>query len=806
MNKGNFVPGIGPQVAKIALIGEAPGGREDIEGKPFVGEAGRLLDRLLSEAGLSRAELYITNVVKYRPPNNDIKRIAEIGVSLESSIRDLRAEIDTLKPNVLVLLGNTPLEALTGRKGIKKYRGSVLLSNWATYKCIPTIHPAYLLRAEGFGDKNTGGDIPPQVVIADFIKVKRESEFPELKTIPRQIQIIRSNLELIRFIESYFTSGEECLVSLDIETYKGIPTCVALAFNPYHGASIPLLSIKGVGGGIELPLTEQIEIYLTLARFLNRPEVKLIGQNIKYDHDKLIAVSRILEPWAGKIGADTSLMMGIVYPEFPKNLAFQTSLFTNEPYYKDEGKEFNPKKDKAEVLLSYNAKDAMVTYENKIALDKELDEFGTIYGRDLRGFYYDYVNKLHDFYMDIEQEGLDVDRERRDFLLGDYRSEIVKRQLELNDLVGHEINVRSPKQIKELLFNELKLPPRENTQEDTIVSLLGNHTESGSRESRILSGVLEIRQLRTNYSYLETEVDPDGRIRTTYRIAGTETGRTSTGVLGPPIRPYDAGMAFQTIPKHGPFASRIRSIFIPPPGFLFLEADLSQAEARIVALLSDDDITLNLFNTSDIHSITASWLFGVDPSKITPDMRFIGKVVRHAGNYGMGKRRLMLSVNSDAKKFGIPVQLSEKSSGEILNTFHARTPRIRSVFQREVKDEVSRSRTLFNPFGRMRQFFGYLKDEELYAQLPQSTVPDILRKAGLRIRARIPGIRICLEAHDAFYFKIEESNVDRHAKIIKEELEREVNYSKCSLPRGNLVIPAELKVGKRLSELEKLKV
>lgn len=805
-SRPQYVQGIGPSNAKIAIIGEAPGFEEDKKGIPFVGPAGQLLDRLLRSAGITREELYLTNVIKYRPPNNDIKRIAEIGVSLEESIKNLAHELEVLNPNVLVPLGGTALSAVTGRKGITKYRGSVLIANFGQFKTIPSIHPSALLRAESWGEKSTpgeGAEISEQIVIADLIKVKRESLFREIKTTPRKIDICRSSYDLYQFLTSYQNEKE---VSVDIETYKGIPICVGLAFTPYHAMSVPLLSLPGLGGGINLSQSELISIYQQLSKFFNRKDVRFIGQNFKYDHDKLICVSRLIDGnLKDKLAADTSLMMGVVYTEFKKSLAMMTSLFTNEPYYKDEGKEFNPKKNKAEDLLIYNAKDVLVTFEIKRALDKEIEEFDTLYpGHNLQGFYYNYVNKLHDLYMDIEAEGLDVDIPRLRELRESYSGQIKERQGLLDSLVGHEINVRSPKQMKELLFRELKLPTRENTQEDTIVALMGNHTIEGSRESKILNTILELRQLRTNNSYLENEPDPDGRIRTTYRITGTETGRTSTGVLGSPIRPWDSGMAFQTIPKHGPFAKSIRSIFIAPPGYVFLEADLSQAEARIVALLSDDDFTLKLFDTVDLHTTTASWLFNCGVNAITPDQRFIGKVVRHAGNYGMGKRRLMLSVNSDAKKFGIPVQLSEKQAGEILNTFHARTPRIRTVFQREVKDEVSRSRTLFNPFGRMRQFFGNLKDEELYAQLPQSTVPDHLRMSGIRIKRRIPNIRICLEAHDAFLFKVLESEVSTVSKVIKEELEREIDFSRCSLPRGRLLIPAELKVGNRYSELKKL--
>jgi DNA polymerase-1 len=646
------------------------------------------------------------------------------------------------------------------------------------------------------------------------MKVEKESHFREIRTIPRKLEIIKDAYSLYSVLESYGSVQE---VSIDIETYKGIPVCIALAFSPYHSVSIPLLSIPGLGGGIDITQTELVSIYQLLSRYLNRKDLKFIGQNFKFDHEKLITISGLVDPVLGKLGADTSLMMGLAYSEFKKNLAFMASLFTNEPYWKDEGKEFNPKKDHADRLLLYNAKDAAVTFEIKNALDKELSEFDTLFpGHGVKNFYYNFVNKLHDFYMDIEIEGLDVDKDQFWKIVQNYQSQIVSAQNELNTLVGHEVNVKSPKDIPHLIFTELKLPYRDNLQEDTLVALWGNHTEPGSREATIINKILQLRQLRTNYGFLFTKVkkgsktyqypkwDQDGRIRTTYRITGTETGRTSTGTLGPPIRPWASGMAFQTLPKHGPFAKDIRSIFVAPPGYVLLEADLSQAEARIVAILSDDEYTLKLFDTVDIHTETARWIFP-SQEEISSDQRFIGKMARHSGNYGTGKRTFMLAVNSLAKKFGLNVQLSEKGAQNILNVFHTRTPKIRGTFQQQVLAEVNATRTLFNPFGRMRQFFGTLKQEEIFAQIPQSTVPDHLRAAGFRIKDRIPGIRICAEQHDALLLKLKEETWKEEAAIVKEELEKPIDFSKCSLPRGKLVIPAECKVGHRYSELEKVK-
>jgi hypothetical protein len=193
-----------------------------------------------------------------------------------------------------------------------------------------------------------------------------------------------------------------------------------------------------------------------------------------------------------------------------------------------------------------------------------------------------------------------------------------------------------------------------------------------------------------------------------------------------------------------------------------------------------------------------------EPNYITDDQRFIGKVVRHAGNYGMGKKRLMLDANANALKFGIDVAISESEAAKILDIFHRKTPKIRNIFQREALGIVQKSRMLWNPYGRSRQFFGYLKDEEIFAQLPQSTIPDCLRMAGLRIRKRAPWMRFCMELHDAFVWKIHESRLDEALKISQEEMEVPIDHKYCSIPRGCITIPTEAKIGTRLSELKKV--
>src|SRR5262245_7716393 len=138
-----YVAGVGPLEPELMIIGEAPDKNEHETGIPFVGPSGEILNEAMRKAGISRAECYITNVVKYRPPLNNFKQLHLIGVDLESSIRDLwENEIEKRRPKCILCVGNEALRAVTNYDGINNYRGSILLARDGATKVVPTIHPA----------------------------------------------------------------------------------------------------------------------------------------------------------------------------------------------------------------------------------------------------------------------------------------------------------------------------------------------------------------------------------------------------------------------------------------------------------------------------------------------------------------------------------------------------------------------------------------------------------------------------------------------------------------------------------------
>lgn len=823
----NYVGGSGPGEAKVMIVGEAPGATEDQTGVPFSGPSGDLLNEMLETAGSHRRECYVTNVVKFRPPFNKLQLLGDIGHSIEENIPQLWNEVYAVKPNVIIALGNLSLYALTGKgklakdkktgkfrklTGINTYRGSILSSQQGNFKVVPTIHPAALLRSQSegvVGEKATSYSARLYIQ-HDLNRAIQQSKFPEFNLPRRTLEIARSRVDLWRFLELYKDKFE---VSVDIEVLHAIPVCVALAFNEWHAISIPLIDVWGLTGKESGISSGEFEaMWRMVAELLTRSGIKVIGQNFKFDDTKLRRPCGIV---TREVFFDNLLASAALHCELPKSQGFLTSVYTEEPYYKDEGKEFDLKRSPPEQLFYYNAKDACVAFEIRQRLEEAMRSLVVPgFPNWYEEFFLDYVMSLHPLYRDIEGEGFAVDEVARVAMIKDYKERIRVNQKELEELVGWNVNVASPKQVSLLLYKDFGLPNRTgrkgknddgtfktSTAEETLVALQANVCKSESHK-RAIDLILLIRGYRKAVgTYMEAPCDFDGRMRTSIRIAGTETGRSSNTKLGPPERPIEVGLAFQTMSKHGEMGKELRKMFIPDPGHVLLEFDLSQAEARIVALLGRSEETLKLFNTADIHKLTSMIIFGLPIGAITKEIRFVGKTCRHAGNYDMRKRRLMELVNTDAKKYGIDISpLSEWKAGKILDAFHDMSPWIRGVFHKEIVEALQENNMmLVNPFGRQRTFNDWWGEDlwkEAYAQLPQSTVADQIKKAALRIRKRIPGIRIIVEAHDALVFMIPHAFVESYARIIKEELEVPIDFSRCTLSRGELVIPCEAKIGK----------
>lgn len=816
------------------ILGEAPSYQETAAGLPFVGPSGKELDRILHDAGINRTNCWVSNVCKYEvPPNAKGKKIPfpirarNAGINMEEQLHELQEEVNQIKPNCILALGGTALWALSGKTKITDFRGSIM--HGMGVKFVPTYHPAHLLHASSGAEFK--GYWNRQVMVFDFRRAAYQSQFPELVLPSRALEICRNSAQLAEFRQRY---KDKHLMAVDIEANGTcIPVCIGLAFSKHHGMTVPLWNCEDIS---HIPDSDLVQMWIILSEMLY--EKGIVGQNFNYDRDKIKRLGFVIR----NLASDTMLKAHAINPELPKGLAFNTSLYTEEPFYKDEGMY----KGSISDLLTGCARDACVTFEVNENMDSDLDEQG------MRPFFENFLMKLPELYWSIERQGMRVDPGRRDALLRKYVEWDERLRYELFKLVGTEINVNSPVQIATLLWENLRLPRKPTTGEEDITELLNSPSAVKDADKRkILELILEDRRVRKSIStYLMALPDYDGRMRTTY-FPCLDTGRTSTGQQDPPIRPIVEvvdengkkkhkvlGTAFQTMTKHGDIGADIRGMYVPDTSHIeiingqeieveeeekFVQADSSQAEARVVALLSDDEDTLRMYEEHDIHALTASWFFGGSESDYSKKIlgyehpiRFAGKTLRHAGHLGAGKRRASIELNTQARKYKIPITISEAIAEKALKIFHQKSPKVQGIFQASVIAALKINRQLIAPLpygidatlGGRRTFFERW-GEDLFRQgfsyLPQRAVSDNTKAAALRIRERIPSIKIVMEAHDALLFSIPVSKLQEWTPIIKEEMERPIDFSRCTIKRHPLSIPCDVEVGDNYMDLKKFR-
>lgn len=810
----NYVGGIGSVQPSLMIIGEAPGKYEDDAGIPFVGPTGKMLDEYLFKAGIKRSDCYITNVIKYRPPLNDIKKLHLIGISLDDSVKELwENEINKLHPNCILCVGDLSLQAVTGYTGILNYRGSILTAIDGHTKVVATIHPAALFSHGSTEDEDSKGGLSwvyTKLIEADIIRAAEESLTASIILPERTLSISHNSLDAHRFFREYENLDK---AAVDIESINCVPVCVGFAFNKHHAISIPLLRSIGNNHLTDMGDNELDECWRMIDAQLRR--IRIIGHNFMYDEYKL----GLIGFETPNVYSDTLIKTRVIFPELPdKRLCVVSSLWTREPYYKDDGKEFKLGKIKFDQFLRYNARDCAVEFEVDEAQEKDLLELSDRFNVPLKEYYYDYMMKKHKLYLKFQMIGKKVDLARQKALRTKYveMQEVVHEKL--TKAIGQDVNVKSYPQMFELLYKIMKFKVRKRnpTSEDSIVALLGQSKDKAKKE--ILNDVLEERRIRDQKSrQISFSPDYDGRCKSAYNISATETCRSSTGILKKPLRPKKIGLADHTISAHGRLGKDIKSMFIADEGYVIIAADASQCQARIVAVLSEDWELLRAFDEVDIHRRTAGLIFGyTNRLELSPNFkhpiidnlpkdgpeRYTGKTTRHAGNFDMRKRTFMTTFNTNAQKYEIKMDISEWRAGQMLEIFHAASPKLKEVFWRDIKDALDSSRVLIDPYGGVRIFNGRMDDSlygEGYANIPQRTEAHLIQKAAIAIDEELKddkGFLWSQEKHDAIYLQAPANNWEPYAKLMKKYMETPIDFrTYCTLKRDyDLVIPCELEI------------
>lgn len=318
----------------IAIVGEAWGEQELSARAPFVGAAGQELTRILSDAGIRRADCFLTNVFNLHPVKNDIETLCDSKADDRSGLPALRPgkyikreylpEIDRLfdelasaAPNVTIALGNTAAWALLHNSGISKIRGTTNLSVRGNHKVICAYHPAAILRQWDLR----------AVTVLDCIKAKRESAYPDIRRPRREVWIEPSLDDIERFYHEHVLGAE--MIAPDIETNADQITCIGFAVSKSLAIVIPFVDYRR-GGSYWQSFGEEREAWKWVQKYLSSP-AKKVFQNGLYDIPFLwrgygITVNNAAE--------DSMLAQHALQPELPKGLDSLGSYYTDESAWK----------------------------------------------------------------------------------------------------------------------------------------------------------------------------------------------------------------------------------------------------------------------------------------------------------------------------------------------------------------------------------------------------------------------------------------------------------------------------------------
>lgn len=764
--------GVGPKAASIMIVGEAPGAREDEAHQAFVGPAGQLLRQLLKEAGVKPEDCYITNVAKCRPPDNRTPELNELKMCGSTY---LSQEIAKVRPRWILLLGNSALRGVVGKSGITKHRGSTYeLGESCT--AFAAFHPAYALR-------NPRHLEPLRADLERFGRMVRGETHEATST---KSYLIDSKGKLKVLIKKLMEAKE---ISFDLETsydhenkqyhkpWDRGAAIVSIAFSVEEGAGyfVPLWHA-------ESPWVDKWqEILLLLKPALQRDGVKYIAHNGKFDTRWLAAFGVF-----NRLTFDTMLAAHILEENRRKGLEELSSVFFGAARWKFDLK--NAHTEPIRKLCRYNCTDTDFTLRLYHKFKEEL-KANPRQGR----IFVKLMMPANQVLTQVETLGMYVYPKR---LKSTQRDVLRKREEARTELLGYvpkynraNINFNSTQQVAHWLFTELGLPIIKTTEkgaastaESVLVQLADKHPAP-----KALMVYREWKGHAEKLAAWERAMDKNGRIHTNYKLFGTVTGRLSSEEPN-----------LQQVPREG----SMRTVFGAPKGWYFVEADYSQVELRIIAMLSGDPTLRRVYLTGgDAHTKTASELANVDPSLITKEQRKKAKPVNFGFSYGMKEKKFIEYARDN---YGVHYTMPEAvlyrrrffDTYSRLLAWHERQRRLGRRYGR-VTSPIGRVRHLPDMFSSDQSVSAEAERQAINSPV-QSLASDcmLMSLVLLHSRLRPSDARIVGTVHDALLFEVRKEARDEVLPIIKQTMEDMTpleNWFGCEM---DIPITTEITYGK----------
>ena len=370
----------------------------------------------------------------------------------------------------------------------------------------------------------------------------------------------------------------------------------------------------------------------------------------------------------------------------------------------------------------------------------------------------------------MEKVGVRIDSAVLNRMSATLSAEIDRLGEEIYARSGHRFNVQSPKQLGDVLFNKMGLPKPMKYGKGKVVSTAQDVLEELAEHNEVPRMVLEYRQLaklKSNYvDSLPLLADADGRVHTTFNQVGTATGRLSSTYPN-----------LQNIPIRTELGREIRAAFIAAPGCRLLSADYSQIELRLMAHFSDDPLLIHAYRTGqDIHTLTASEVFGVPADKMSKETRNRAKAVNFGIVYGISP-------------FGLAAQLGidQHEARLYIETYFERYKGVRAFIDR-LLDDTRRDQKVRTMFGRVRpipdiqsrnaSLRGFAERTAVNTPL-QGTAADLIKLAMIRIEQKLEDrklkTRMTLQVHDELLFDVPEPEVDEVQVLVQTEMEHVID-------------------------------
>ncbi|WP_075536577.1 DNA polymerase I [Candidatus Pelagibacter communis] len=601
--------------------------------------------------------------------------------------------------------------------------------------------------------------------ISAYGEPELESNKIETQNLDKQQTINNKNYYLINSldeIDKWIEEAEEVgEVAVDTET---------TSLDPHQADLVGISLCSKVGRACYIPVghkspkcLKKDAVIKKLKKILEDPSIKKIGQNIKFDFivlykcgitlssmEDTMLMSYVLDAGKNRHNMDTLSEIHLGH----KTISFKEMVGTGK-------KEINFSEVELDKAKDYAAEDADVTFRLYKKFVKNLKSEKMI------NIYEIFEKPLIKILAFMEIEGVEIDSKFLKSLSSKFEKKIQKLEKEVFRISKKEFNIASPKQLGEIIYNDLKIAGLKKTKKGsfaTSASVLEDLAFKGHEFPKLILEWRQVSKLKNTYSdALPEHLNPNTkRVHTSFLLAATTTGRLASS---------DPNL--QNIPIKSEDGKDIRKAFTAKKGHLLISADYNQIEMRILADLADVKELKKAFkNKEDIHSLTASQIFNIDIKKVNQDHRRKAKAINFGIIYGISQYGLAKQIN-----------VSNYEAEEFLNSYFAKFPEIKVYMDNTIKF-CRKSGYVNNIFGRRSHFNG-INDknfnvrnfqERAAINAPiQGSASEVMRLAMIRLDKKLSeeknsNSKMLLQIHDELIFEIPKKDEKVMIKLIEKEM------------------------------------